>query len=106
MTFDLTPIFQAVLSVIGLVFTTVLLPLLRDRIGAQKLAEAREWAKIAVGAAEQISALTNGKAKKAYVVDFLKSHGIDMGENELDALIEAAVHELCSFGAEAPEKAQ
>ena len=34
------------------------------------------------------------RGKKAYVIDWLRSHGITVDEEKLDALIEAAVYEL------------
>ena len=51
--------------------------------------------KIAVAAAEQIYVGSGrGEEKKAYVIDWLRSHGITVDEEKLDALIEAAVYEL------------
>ena len=35
-----------------------------------------------------------GEEKKAYVIDWLRNHGITVDEEKLDALIEAAVYEL------------
>ena len=37
-----------------------------------------------------------GNEKKAYVLEWLNKHGVTMDETKLDALIEAAVHELNS----------
>ena len=46
-------------------------------------------------AAEQVfTGAGRGDEKKAYVIDWLRSHGITVDEEKLDALIEAAVYEL------------
>ena len=51
--------------------------------------------KIAVSAAEQIfKGSGRGEEKKQYVIAWLKERGFTVDENELDALIEAAVYEL------------
>ena len=55
--------------------------------------------KIAVTAAEQIyTGSGNGEAKKAYVLNWLREHGITVDDEKLDALIEAAVYELTNNG--------
>lgn len=51
--------------------------------------------KIAVSAAEQIyKGSGRGEEKKAYVIQWLREHGITVDEAKLDALIESAVYEL------------
>ena len=51
--------------------------------------------KIAVAAAEQIyTGSGRGEEKKAYVLEWLRAHGITVDDEKLDAMIEAAVYEL------------
>ena len=51
--------------------------------------------KIAVSAAEQIyTGSGRGEEKKAYVLEWLRSHGVTVDDEKLDAMIEAAVYEL------------
>ena len=51
--------------------------------------------KIAVAAAEQIyTGSGRGEEKKAYVLEWLRSHGVTVDDEKLDAMIEAAVYEL------------
>ena len=96
---DLTPIIEAVFALIGAIITAVVIPYIRSRTTAQQRAEINAWVKIAVSAAEQMeqfSGIKTGKEKKAFVLGWLKEHGVTVDENRLDALIEAAVYELNS----------
>lgn len=53
------------------------------------------WVKIAVAAAEQLyKGSDRGEEKKAYVLDWLNKQGITIDTDKLDAMIEAAVHEI------------
>ena len=69
MQFDITTIVEAVAALIAAIIT-------------------------AFTAAEQIYAGSGrGEEKKAYVIDWLRKHGVTVDESKLDALIEAAVFE-------------
>ena len=50
--------------------------------------------RVAVFAAEQLFNSTEGKAKKAYVLNLLRDNGYDIDSATVDALIEATVKEL------------
>ena len=78
--YDITPIIEAVAALIGVIVTCVLIPFIKSKTTASQQAEINAWVKIAVSAAEQIF---KGSG-----------HGVTVNENELDALIEAAVYEL------------
>lgn len=85
----------AILSIIGAIITGVLIPYLRTKISANKLAEIRYWVNTAVAAAEQIfNEPKIGSRKKKHVMDFLGKLGVNLTEDELNVLIEAAVKEL------------
>lgn len=93
--YDITPIIEAVATLIGVIITCVLIPFIKSKTTAAQQAEINGWVKIAVSAAEQIyKGSGRGEEKKQYVIAWLKERGITVDENELDALIEAAVHEL------------
>lgn len=93
--YDLTPIIEAVAALIGVVITCILVPFIRSKTTAEQQKEINAWAKIAVSAAEQIfKGSRRGEEKKQYVIAWLKERGFTVDENELDALIEAAVYEL------------
>lgn len=91
MTFDITPIVEAVVAVV----TCVLIPYIKSKTTTEQQKEINAWVKIAVSAAEQIyTGSGRGEEKKAYVLEWLRSHGITVDDEKLDAMIEAAVYEL------------
>lgn len=93
--YDLTPIIEAIAALIGVVITCILVPFIRSKTTAEQQKEINAWVKIAVSAAEQIfKGSGRGEEKKQYVIAWLKERGFTVDENELDALIEAAVYEL------------
>ena len=84
--------------VAALVVARYLVPWLKEKIGADKLAEAEKWAKYAVLKAQQVLGEETGADKKAYVTEFLKelliAHNIALSDEQLDVLIEAAVKQM------------
>lgn len=95
MTFDITPIIEAVIALAGVVVSCVLIPYIKSKTTAEQQKEINAWVKIAVSAAEQIYVGSGrGEEKKAYVIKWLREHGVTVDEAKLDALIEAAVYEL------------
>lgn len=92
---DITEIVTLVLRLMLVITTTFVIPVIKKKIDAEKLAEARKWTKIAVEAAEMIySEFNMGETKKAFVEDFLKRKGFSLSTDEVDKLIEAAVLEM------------
>lgn len=84
-----------IISLIGLILTGVFVPWLRSKVTNEKLTTVEMWVNIAVAAAEQMKAaglITDDK--KTYVVKFIRDKGITITDEELDALIEAAVYEI------------
>ena len=99
MEFDITPILEAVFTVVTLLITTFLVPYLKSKFSAQKQAEINQWVKIAVTAAEQIYQGSNlGEEKKQYVIAWLSARNIKYDSDKIDAMIEAAVYELKQNG--------
>ena len=93
--YDITHIFEAVAALIAALITAFVIPYIKSKTTAEQQKEINAWVKIAVAAAEQIYVGSGrGEEKKAYVIDWLRSHGITVDEEKLDALIEAAVYEL------------
>ena len=92
---DLTPIVNAVIALISAIVTTFLIPWIKSKIDAAKLAQIVEWVGIAVRAAEQIYNESGmGEKKKQYVLDFLADKGFTLDPNSINAMIEAAVKNL------------
>lgn len=84
-----------IISLIGVVLTSLVVPLVKTKVNKNKLTIAEMWVNVAVAAAEQIFlAPQQGTNKKIYVIEFLNSKGIKLTEEELNVLIEAAVYEL------------
>lgn len=96
---DLTPILEAVLSLAAAAITAFVIPFLKRKLTQDQQREINSWVKIAVGAAEQIFVGPGrGDEKKAYVLTWLERQGYTVDEEKLDAMIEAAVHELTNNG--------
>lgn len=93
-TYDITPILEIVFAILSTLATTFLIPYIKKKLSAEKLAELQKWVGIAVEAAEQIYGSKTGKQKYEYVVSFLLSKGIVFDTEEVTALIEAEVHKL------------
>lgn len=81
-----------------LVITRYLVPWIKQKIGADKLAEIENWAKQAVLMVQQVYKDWAGEDKKAYVTKFLKellmAKNISISDEQLDILIEAAVKQM------------
>ena len=92
--FDLTPIFEAIITIVSLVLTGIIIPYIRQRIGEEKAENLKKWVSVGVKAAEQLYGSKTGQQKKEYVVSFLLSKGIVVNVDEVEALIEAEVYKL------------
>ncbi len=82
----------------ALVVTRYLIPLIREKIGADKMKQIVQWAKNAVLMAQQVHWSRAGEDRKAIVTEFLKgiltAKNISVSDEQLDILIEAAVKEM------------
>lgn len=93
--YNITPIIEAVITLIIAIITCVAVPYIRSHTTLQQQTVIMELVKIAVAAAEQIfKGYGQGAEKKEYVVEWLKSHGVTVDAAKLDAMIESAVYEL------------
>lgn len=90
-------ILMLVITLIGVLLTRLVVPWLKLKIGNEKMKDIEKWVTVAVTAAEQMKVaglLPDGQQKKDYVLEFVKDKGITITDEELDALIEAAVYEI------------
>lgn len=95
MTFDITPIIEAVAALLAAVITAVVVPYIKSKTTTDQQKQINTWVQIAVSAAEQLYPGSKlGDEKKAYVIDWLKQHGVTVDADKLEAMIEAAVHDL------------
>lgn len=94
---NLTHILTTAISLLLAMITYYIIPLLQSKISASTWSNITKWVKIAVQAAEQMKkAGLLTYEKKNYVIEFIKSKGFKIDEDELNAAIEAAVYELNS----------
>nr|DAG01699.1 MAG TPA: holin [Siphoviridae sp. ctSMg55] len=91
---DYTQIIQAVIALISALISAFLIPWIKQNVDAGKLEKVRAYVEIAVKAAEQLYAVTDGEKKKAYVLNYLTEKGILFDSETVDKLIEAAVLQL------------
>lgn len=88
-------IFYVILSIVSVLITGVLVPLLKQKYGKEKIVNVMEAVDIAVKAAEQIYKETGqGDLKKQYVLMRLNEQGFKVTEKDLDDMRRASVLEL------------
>lgn len=98
---NITAIIEAVIALILALVTTFLIPWIRTKIDADRLAEINKWVKIAVQAAEMIYKEAGaGELKKNYVLGFLETKGFTYDADVINTLIESAVLEMKAEGTE------
>lgn len=95
MTYDITPIVQAVFALVAAIITAIVIPWIKFKTTKEQQDEIKQWVKIAVAAAEQIFVgQGRGEEKKQWVLEFLSKYNLKVDMDAIDALIEAAVWEL------------
>ena len=92
---DLTPLFEVLIALLGVVITTYLIPWIKARTNATQQEYIRAAAKVAVYAAEKFYGAGNGDKKLEYAEKVLKEdYGIVLNLNKLEAIIDAAIKEM------------
>ena len=92
-------IILGLISILGIIITSVVVPYIKEKLGNEKLAKYEYWVSMAVGAAEMIFKEQGmGKTKKEYVVNFLKDmfnkNKIVITDEQLEILVESAVKQM------------
>lgn len=92
-------IILALIPVICTILTVYIIPLIKEKIGAEKLSKYEYWTSLAVKCAEMIFTESGmGKDKKAYVVEFLNNmfnkKKTVITEKQIEILIESCVKEM------------
>lgn len=94
-TFEIVKIVAMVCAVL---ITRYLIPLFRNAIGDDKIAEAAKWIKSAVYFAQQTMSAKTGEERKAFVMQYAKDLRdelkIPLTDEQIDILIESFVKEL------------
>lgn len=93
---DYTNILYAVIALLVALIDAFLIPFIKTKIDAAKLAKILSYVKIAVEAAEKlfVNEEEAGEKKKQYVLDYLNKKGIKFDEETIDNAIEATVLEM------------
>ena len=91
-------VIKIIVMVAALVVARYLIPWLKEKIGADKMAQIEKWATYAVEMAQQVHWAKPGEDRKAIVTEFLReiliAKNISISDEQLDVLIEAAVKEM------------
>lgn len=98
MNIDITQIVVAIIGLLGLVVTSVLVPLIRTKINAEQWDIIYNYAVAAVQAAEIIIGAGKGEEKFAWAKEYIeaqcKAHGIKIDMDTVQVAIENAWKEL------------
>lgn len=98
MNIDITQIVVAVIGLLGLVVTSVLVPLIRTKINAEQWDTIYNYAVAAVQAAEIIIGAGKGAEKFAWAKEYIeaqcKAHGIKIDMDTVQVVIENAWKDL------------
>ena len=89
---DLTPIFQAVVALLGALITYKLIPWIKSKTSEQQQANLYAAARIAVYAAEQLYGAGRGDEKLDYAIAALKRAGFDLDKELVRETIEEIVN--------------
>lgn len=87
---DLTPLFQAIITILGLVITYKVTPWLKAKLTESQFNYLKSATRSAVFAAEQLYGAGNGKEKLKYVIGHLEAKGFTVDAD----VIEEQVYEL------------
>lgn len=91
---DLTPIFQAVITLLAALMTYRLVPWIKSKTSAQQQVNLQAVINILVYAAEQVYGAGNGAHKLNYVTERLKAAGYDLNAHNIMEMIEASVKSI------------
>lgn len=94
---NLTPVVQAVITLLAALVTYRLVPWIKARTTEQKQANLSALASTLVFAAEQLYGANRGQEKLAYVTSILREHGYDVDSQEVLATVEAAVNQMVPY---------
>ena len=92
-------IINMLIPILGLIITGFIIPFIREKIGAEKLAKYEYWADLTVRAAEMMwTEAGSGVSKKQYVIDFLDNmfnkNKTVITKEQIEILVESAVKQM------------
>lgn len=93
----------ALVSIASVCITRYLIPWIRANMSAKDLEKLTYWVRFAVRCADQLFTPEEWQQKKEYVLNYIISMaakiGLDLTEQDINVLIEAAVNEIHHGGA-------
>lgn len=93
----------AIISIAGALVSAYLIPWIKNNISAKDMETIIFWVRFAVRCADQLFTPEQWEQKKtyvmAYVVNMAKKIGLNLTEQDINILIEAAVNEIHHGGA-------
>lgn len=91
----ITKLVEAIVTVVVVIISVYVIPWLKNKVGEDKYATIIEFAEIVVRSAEKIYTPEQWQEKKQYAVNLViekaKELGIELGVEEVNAIIEGAV---------------
>lgn len=91
----ITKLVEAIVTVVVVIISAYVIPWLKNKVGEDKYATIIEFAEIVVRSAEKIYTPEQWQEKKKYAVNLViekaKELGIELGVEEVNAIIEGAV---------------
>lgn len=94
-------IFEAIkliVMILAMVTVRYAVPWLKTAISSEKVETLAEIAKVAVRASQQLYGASSGEERKKYATDYIilfcNQYKIDIAAEQIDALIESAVHTM------------
>ena len=91
---DLTPIMQALVSLMAALITIYFVPWLKTVTTEEQQTKIAKWVKIAVYAAEKMYGDGEGTKKLEYAKGILAEHGIELDYNTLIALVDSEIKKM------------
>ena len=86
---------ELIVLVVGVLVTRYLVPYLKERYGAERVANIYDMVEFAVKAAAKMFPESGmGGVRKEYVINYIRSKGIKITTEDLDVFIESAVKVL------------
>jgi len=86
---------ELIVLIVGVLVTRYLVPYLKERYGAERVANVYDMVEFAVKAAAKMFPESGmGNVRKEYVINYIRSKGIKITTEDLDVFIESAVKVL------------
>jgi inorganic pyrophosphatase/exopolyphosphatase len=92
-----TTVLGAVCGVIAVAMSYFIIPFLKSKTTEQQRKEMMSFLNTAVHAAQQIKTLVTGDDRKEYVLNLLKDKKLKISDEEINAMLEAAVYTMNSL---------